>query len=65
MNVADDENSPKPGSAGNTRPPRSTLKSAMLVVAVILLLVAMSFLGLGLGYFNALFNKPTSTEHKH
>ncbi|HEY6720686.1 MAG TPA: hypothetical protein VI363_03525 [Burkholderiales bacterium] len=55
--MADVENPPKPESAGNTRPPRSTLKSALLVVAVILLLVAMSFLGLGLGYFNALYNK--------
>jgi hypothetical protein len=57
MNMADVENPPKPESAGNTRPPRSALKSAALVIGVILLLVAMSFLGLGLGYFNALFNK--------
>jgi hypothetical protein len=57
MNMADIEDSSKPQVTGENRPPRSALKSAMLVVAVILLLVAMSFLGLGLGYFNALFNK--------
>jgi hypothetical protein len=57
MNAADDENSPKPGSAGNTRPPRSALKSAVLVIAIILMLIAMSFLGLGMAYLTALFNK--------
>ena len=54
MNMADIKDSSKPESAGDHRPPRSALKSAALVIAVILLLVAMSFLGLGLGYFNAL-----------
>jgi hypothetical protein len=57
MNAADDENSPKPGSSGNTRPPRSALKSAVLVIAIILMLIAMSFLGLGVAYLTALFNK--------
>ena len=57
MNMADIENPPKPESAGEPRPPRSALKSAALVIAVILLLVAVSFVGLGAGYFNALFNK--------
>jgi hypothetical protein len=57
MNMADLEDPSKPKSAGEPRPPRSTLKSALLVIGVILLLVAMTFLGLGVGYFNALFNK--------
>ena len=55
--MADDENPSKSEKAGNTRPPRSALKSAVLVVAVILLLVAMNFLGRGVGYLDALFNK--------
>jgi hypothetical protein len=55
--MADLEDPSKPGSAGEARPPRSALKSAALVIAVILLLVAVSFLGLGAGSFNALFNR--------
>ena len=55
--MADLEDPSKPGSAGEPRPSRSVFKSAVLVIAVILLLVAVSFLGLGAGYFNALFNK--------
>jgi hypothetical protein len=57
MNMADLEDPSKPEGAGEPRPQRSALKSAALVIAVILLLVAVSFVGLGAGYFNALFNK--------
>lgn len=57
MKMADAKKPPKPENAGEPRPQRSALKSAALVIAVILLLVAVSFLGLGAGYFNALFNK--------
>ncbi|HEY6240918.1 MAG TPA: hypothetical protein VIW78_08770 [Burkholderiales bacterium] len=55
--MANNEDPRKPESAGDPRAPRSALKSAALVIAVILLLIAMSFLGLGAGYLNALFNK--------
>jgi hypothetical protein len=57
MNMADVEDPSKPAVAGENRPSRSAFKSAMLVVAVILLLVAMSFLGLGVRYISELFNK--------
>jgi hypothetical protein len=55
--MANLEDPSKPGSGGDTRPPRSALRSAALVIAVILLLVAMSFLGRGVGYLSALFSK--------
>ena len=55
--MADLEDLSRPESAGEPRPARSALKSAALVIAVILLLVAVSFLGLGAGYFNALFSR--------
>jgi hypothetical protein len=57
MKLPDAKEPAKPENAGEPRPVQSALKSATLVIAVILLLVAVSFLGLGAGYFNALFNK--------
>jgi hypothetical protein len=48
------EKPPEPERSGEVPPKRSAVKSVLLVLAVILALVAMSFLSLGVGYFNAL-----------